>query len=87
MIAQARRQALPPRLTRGPHRRISPEARKQFALRAQAINKLAAARVVKMRTHIGAKLGDDPARALLVIGDQRAGRWFEKDEAQEIAFA
>ena len=69
------------------HAVLTPEARKQFALRAQAINKTADGRIVEMRADIGAKLGNDAARALLVIGDQRSGRRLKKDEAQEIALA
>ena len=44
------------------HAVLTPEARKQFALRAQVINKAADGRITEMGADIGAKLGNDPAR-------------------------
>src|ERR1700722_18796371 len=66
---------------------LVPEAREVGALARQLLDEPAECRIGEMGAANRTEFGDDAARALFPITDERAGGGLKEDEAQEIAVA
>src|SRR5262245_46090161 len=66
------------------HDALTPVSLERFTSLVQILDKTVNGRVVQVSACVGAKLRHDASGASGIIVDERARRWFEKDETQEV---